>query len=295
MKILVTGANGQLGKAIRDIEKDYPQHEFVFADHEEYDIVSSINEQVIYLDTNKIDVVINCAAYTNVDKCEDEGALTAIQVNCLGVAHLLQACKMAAVRLIHISTDYVFDGKRNTPYKEHMNCNPINAYGVTKYVGEQAIMNDSYENAFIVRVSWLYYDRCRNFPDTIIKKATINPSSAINIVDDQIGSPTYAGDLARFLVGELVDDNTITKNIWHYSNEGVCSWYDFGKAVLELSDNHDDCLVKPVWSGVFDSKTKRPQYSVMDKQKVKCDFNIEIPHWRDSLKIYLTNIGLRQI
>lgn len=278
--ILVTGSNGQLGNELRHVveEKDKVNNYF-FTDVEELDITNK-SEVLQFLHANDIDVVVNCAAYTNVDKAEDESEIADL-INHIGVKNLAESCKERDGFLIHISTDYVFDGTKNTPYTETDKTKPLGVYGETKLRGENAIINSGCEYV-IIRTSWLYSSFGNNFLKTM-QKLTAEKES-INVVFDQVGTPTYSQDLANEIYTIIQkDDNANIKNqIYHYSNEGVCSWYDFAMAINEASGH--SCNVKPCHSDEFPSKVTRPSYSVLDKTKIKNAFEIEIPHWRKSME-----------
>lgn len=278
MKILVTGSNGQLGQSFRKISANY-EHEFVFTDVEELDIT---NEEQIdnYLSNKDLDCLINCAAYTAVDKAENDYDL-ALLLNTQAPYLLAKYTKKYKIRFIHISTDYVFDGKSSTPYTPQSIPNPKSVYGNTKLQGEKKILRCN-KNANIVRTSWLYSEFGNNFVKTMIKLG--QTKSSINVVYDQIGTPTYATDLAEAIMKML--DRSSLDNIYHFSNEGVCSWYDFAKKIMEL--NKLKCKVMPILSKDYPTAAKRPFYSVLDKSDIKASLHIEIPHWEDSLKKCLT-------
>lgn len=278
MKILVTGSNGQLGQSFRKISANY-EHEFVFTDVEELDIT---NEEQIdnYLSNKDLDCLINCAAYTAVDKAENDYDL-ALLLNTQAPYLLAKYTKKYKIRFIHISTDYVFDGKSSTPYTPQSIPNPKSVYGNTKLQGEKKILRCN-KNANIVRTSWLYSEFGNNFVKTMIKLG--QTKSSINVVYDQIGTPTYATDLAEAIMKML--DRSSLDNIYHFSNEGVCSWYDFAKKIMEL--NKLKCKVMPILSKDYPTVAKRPFYSVLDKSDIKASLHIEIPHWEDSLKKCLT-------
>lgn len=278
-RVLVTGANGQLGSEIRELAQESNAKLF-FTDVAELDITSktAITEFVV---KNRINVIINCAAYTNVDKAEDEQELADL-INRQAVQNLAEICEENAVALIHISTDYVFGGTKNTPYKETDKISPLGVYGQTKLAGEQAvsICNIDY---IILRTSWLYSSYGNNFVKTIQRLSSEKDS--LRVVFDQVGTPTYAADLAAFIVyminNDLLDNR---KELYHFSNEGVCSWFDFAKEIVEESEHK--CEVIPCYSDEYPAKVTRPNYSVLDKTKLRKDFNYQIPHWRESLKTY---------
>ena len=276
--ILVTGSNGQLGNELRLVvdEKDKVNNYF-FTDVEELDITNKTRVSQ-FLHANNIDVVVNCAAYTNVDKAEDEKEIADL-INHIGVKNLAESCKERDGFLIHISTDYVFDGTKNTPYTEIDETKPLGVYGVTKLRGENAILNSGCEYV-IIRTSWLYSAFGNNFLKTI-QRLTAEKEN-LKVVFDQVGTPTYAGDLANVIYTIIQRDKADIKNqIYHFSNEGVCSWYDFAVAIHEASGHV--CNIKPCHSIEFPSKVKRPSYSVLDKSKLKDQLGIEIPYWRVSM------------
>ena len=283
MNILVTGANGQLGNEMRIVSKN-SSNRYFFTDVEELDICDkrAVDD---FVKKEKIQVVVNCAAYTNVDKAEDEPEF-AEKLNATAVGYLAQACKDNDATLIHISTDYVFGGnKGNTPRTEEETTNPTGAYGRSKLHGEQAIEKAGCKH-IIIRTAWLYSEFGNNFVKTM-RKLTAERDS-LKVVFDQVGTPTYALDLANviaIIINKLKNANgkqPIANGIYHFSNEGVTSWYDFAKEICELSDNK--CDIQPCHNNEFPSKVKRPSYSVLDKTKIKKELNITIPYWKDSLK-----------
>lgn len=275
MNILVTGANGQLGSEIKLLENKYFKHKFYFTDISELDITQSyqIDE---FVDKKNIDVIINCAAYINTDKAEEEKEL-AYEINVAGSEYLSKAAKLFGCKLIHISTDYVFDGKAKIPYKENDKTSPINVYGKSKLESEERILKENID-ATIIRTSWVYSSFGNNFVKSILEQSRIKDE--IEVVIDQVGTPTYAADLANTIM--LIVDKSIKNELYHYTNEGQTSWYDFAKEILYLSKIN--CKVKPVYSKDFKSKAVRPKYSVLDKSKIKNDFNLSIPDWKHSLK-----------
>lgn len=276
--ILVTGSNGQLGNEFRLVveEKDKVNNYF-FTDIEELDITNK-NEVTQFLHANNINVVVNCAAYTNVDKAEDEKDIADL-INHIGVKNLAESCKERDGLLIHISTDYVFDGTKNTPYTETDETNPLGVYGETKLRGENAIKSSGCEYV-ILRTSWLYSSFGNNFLKTM-QRLTAEKES-LKVVFDQVGTPTYAGDLSNVIHTIIQKDEADIKNqIYHFSNEGVCSWYDFAVAINEAFGHN--CNIKPCHSNEFPSKVTRPSFSVLDKTKLKNALGIEIQYWHDSL------------
>ena len=291
MNILVTGANGQLGNEMRIVSKGSSDR-YIFTDVEELDITNR-DAVMSFVKENDIKVVVNCAAYTNVDKAEDDEA-TAELINAQAVENLADACKVNNATLIHISTDYVFGGnKGNTPRTEDEPVNPTGAYGRTKLHGEKAIQKSGC-NYLIIRTAWLYSEFGNNFVKTM-RRLTAERDT-LKVVFDQVGTPTYALDLAEVIMKfiEVLKNETsnfklqTSNSIYHFSNEGVISWYDFAKEICELSGN--TCDIQPCHSDEFPSKVKRPSYSVLDKTKIKNKLNITIPHWKESLKNCINNL-----
>ena len=278
MKILVTGANGQLGMSLRRLLS-----EAVFTDVEELDITDAAAIKAMVAE-HQIDTIINCAAYTNVDAAEDNEPLAEL-LNAKAVENLALAMKEVDGLLVHISTDYVFGGEsHNTPCREDLPACPTGAYGRTKLHGEEAILRSGVRY-LIVRTSWLYSEYGKNFVKTMLRLTSEKPS--LKVVFDQVGTPTYAGDLAEAIV--KMAGQAGCGGVFHYSNEGVCSWYDFAKAIAEYS-GHTECDIQPCHSNEFPSKVVRPAYSVLDKTKVKETFGLSIPYWTDSLKKCLKNL-----
>lgn len=273
--ILVTGADGQLGNEMRVVAES-SSDKYIFTDVAELDITDfdAISKMV---STEKVDVIVNCAAYTNVEKAEDEPERANL-INNIAVGYLAKAAAEVGATLIHISTDYVFDGRANTPYTEECETNPIGVYGKTKRAGEIAIIENNC-NYIILRTSWLYSKWGKNFVKTI--KSKTEACNVLPVVFDQAGTPTYAGDLARAIGLIISADRLNNKGIYHYSNQGVCSWYDFAKMFCRLSQIKDD--VRPVTSDCFPTKVARPHYTVMDKSKFIDTFLIGVPYWTDSL------------
>ena len=289
MNILITGANGQLGNEMRIVSKGSSDR-YIFTDVEELDITNR-DAVMKFVKDNDINIVVNCAAYTNVDKAEDDEA-TAELINAQAVEHLAKACKDNDATLIHISTDYVFGGNEgNTPRTEDEPVNPTGAYGRTKLHGEQAIERIGCKH-IIIRTAWLYSEFGNNFVKTMRKLTSERDS--LKVVFDQVGTPTYALDLAKTIeifIEKLKKPNSKLKtqnSIYHFSNEGVISWYDFAKEICELIGNV--CDIQPCHSNEFPSKVKRPSYSVLDKTKIKNKLNITIPHWKESLKNCIKNL-----
>jgi len=286
MNILVTGANGQLGNEMRIVSRNSQDH-YIFTDVAELDITNAMAVEKIVND-HDIKAIINCAAYTNVDKAEDDYDFAEL-LNATAVKHLAQAIKKNDGILIHVSTDYVFGGtKNNTPCNEDEPANPTGVYGITKLHGEQSIIEVGCKH-LIIRTAWLYSEFGKNFVKTMLNLTATKPN--LNVVFDQVGSPTYAYDLAQTIFN-IVENRKYDgqDGIYHYSNEGVCSWYDFTKMIAEYA-GHTGCDIQPCHSDEFPSKVVRPSYSVLDKTKIKKTFDIHIPYWTDSLKRCLAELA----
>lgn len=285
MNILVTGANGQLGNCVRKAAADSKDN-YIFTDVAELDITDA-DAVANMVRENDIDVVVNCAAYTNVDKAESDEAF-AEMLNAKAVENLARAVKANGGTLIHISTDYVFGGSHgNTPRTEEEPVNPTGVYGITKLHGEQAVAASGCK-ALIFRTAWLYSEYGKNFVKTMLNLTSIKPE--LKVVFDQVGTPTYAQDLADAVFG-IIESRNFEGNegIYHYSNEGVCSWYDFTKMIAEIAGN-TSCDVQPCHSDEFPSPVVRPSYSVLDKTKFKNVFGLRVPYWTDSLKVCIRNL-----
>ncbi|WP_299006443.1 dTDP-4-dehydrorhamnose reductase [uncultured Tenacibaculum sp.] len=277
--ILVTGASGQLGSEIKELSLNYESFNFFFEDSKSLDITNATLVDN-YIEKNKIDGVINCSGYTAVDKAEEDSE-KAEKINVYGVENLVNSIKSRGGKLIHISTDYVFNGESFLPYKEEDNIAPLGVYGNTKRRGEEVVESSSIE-ALIIRTSWVYSAHGNNFVKTMMRLG--KEKESLNVVYDQIGTPTYARDLAKVCLQLITLDRKIDRDskIYHFSNEGITSWYDFAKAIMEFSNL--PCAINPIESKEYKTLAKRPHYSVLNKQKIKNDFTIEIPYWRDSLK-----------
>lgn len=278
MNILITGANGQLGNEIRLLSKESRKDSYFFTDIAELDI-TKVPEIEAFVKENKINIIINCAAYTNVDKAEDDAELADL-INNKAVENLAIVAKEYGCTLIHISTDYVFSGKGNLPYTEEQTTSPLGVYGKTKLAGEEMIQRIECKY-LIFRTAWLYSEFGNNFVKTMIRLTT--EKDCLKVVFDQVGSPTYAVDLAG-LIFSIIEKRQYEEyqGIYHFSNEGVCSWYDFAKEISLIA--RTDCDIQPCHSDEFPSKVKRPAFSVLDKTKVKKDFQYTIPYWKDSLR-----------
>ena len=275
--ILVTGGNGQLASCIKDVEKQYDDLNIIYTDHLELDICELNQIQTFFKSNPQIDYCINCAAYTAVDKAETE-AEKAFEINATGAKNLAQVCNDHDAILIHVSTDFVFDGEKNEPYTETDAANPISVYGASKLQGEVEIQQ-ALKEYFIIRTSWLYSEYGNNFMKTMLRLAETR--DGISVVSDQIGTPTYAGDLAEIII-QIINTKTEKYGIYHYSNEGVASWFEFAKEIFKLTKNK--IKVNPIPSIEYLTPAKRPQFSVLDKAKIKTDLQIKIPFWRESLK-----------
>jgi dTDP-4-dehydrorhamnose reductase len=280
-KILVTGANGQLGSELRELGAAFsPLLELVFTDVAELDITRP-DAVGAFFEKAKPGFVVNCAAYTAVDKAEAEPEL-AEAINHHAVANLTAASAAAGARFIHISTDYVFDGAKNTPYREEDSPNPQSAYGLTKLRGEQAALR--YAGSMVIRTGWLYSKFGGNFVKTMLRLGA--ERQQLGVVFDQAGSPTSAADLARCILGIIgkaaTREKEFVSGVFHFSNEGVCSWYDFAVQIMKLGRR--SCKVKPIESSAYPTPAPRPSYSVLCKEKIKRAYGVEIPHWTDSLE-----------
>lgn len=275
--ILVTGASGQLGSEIQHLSKDYSQYTFFFTDVASLDI-TNLEKVREYCNVNQIKTIINCAAYTAVDKAEEQTDVCNA-VNHIATINLSTVAKELNIKLVHTSTDYVFNGKNHVPFKEDDITDPINVYGKTKLLGEQAMMDINPKHSIIIRTSWVYSTYGNNFVKTMLKLAETRDQ--LTIIADQVGSPTYAHDLAKTILDILPKINNDKVEVYHYSNEGICSWYDFAFEIFHQSNTN--CKVLPIETKDYPTAAERPQYSVMNKSKIKNSFDIEIPHWKTSL------------
>ncbi len=278
--ILVTGSYGQLGSEIKELSSDYKELKFLFTDVDTLDI-TNFKRLENFFDENQVDFVINCAGYTNVDKAEtDKDA--AYLINAAAVKYLAELTNKKSAKLIHISTDYVFDGTGNEPYKEDDATNPTSVYGETKLQGELEILAKA-KDAIIIRTSWLYSSYGNNFVKTMLRLG--KERNELNVVSDQTGNPTYAKDLAKVILDIINNSSDNSENfipgIYHYSNEGICSWYDFAAEIFKIANI--SCKINPIKTRDFPTPAKRPFYSVLNKSKIKSTFGITIPHWKDSL------------
>lgn len=283
--ILVTGANGQLGNSIRLIANQHPQYNFLFTDVDTLDITDSAAVKAMAKD-NQVNYILNCAAYTAVDKAEDNEDLCR-RLNCDAVHVLGEAAHEANAKIIHVSTDYVFSGTSYRPYKETDDTRPVSAYGRTKLAGEKALVKVC-PDAVIIRTAWLYSEFGNNFVKTVLRLG--KERDQLGFVFDQAGTPTYAGDLAEAILTVVTADEkgTFVPGIYHYSNEGVCSWYDFTVKVLQIAGI--ECSVRPIETKDYPTRAVRPPYSVLNKGKIKEIYGVTIPHWEESLRICLKKL-----
>lgn len=286
-KVLVTGAYGQLGMEMKKKSGSSPAHDFIFTDADSLDI-TDFNALETFFSGHEISTIVNCAAYTAVDKAESETGKATL-VNSIAPAHLAELAVKHNSKLIHISTDYVFDGTSVIPYKETDAANPQSAYGLTKLGGETAVMNIM-KDYVIIRTSWLYSRYGNNFVKTILKHG--NEKDRLNVVYDQVGCPTHAKDLASviFEILKAADqgNGAYKPGIYHYAGEGVCSWFDFAMEILQSASIQ--CKVNPIETKDYPLPAKRPCYSIFNKTKIKSEYNIEIPYWKDSLKECISNL-----
>lgn len=284
-KILITGGNGQLGSELRVLSKVYTQFEWVFTDFQELDLCDLENLENALITINP-KIIINCAAHTAVDKAETETELSDV-LNHRSVAVLAKWSHANNCRMIHVSTDYVFDGTASTALSETAIPNPINVYGVTKLAGEQICLQNN-PNAIIIRTSWVYSSFGNNFVKTMSR--LMQERDSLNVVNDQIGSPTYAADLARAIMTILIHKNW-QAGIYNFSNEGEISWYEFALAIQEIGGF--DCAISGIPSSAYPTPAKRPQYSLLDKTKIKTTFGVEVPDYKESLKVCMKLLEVR--
>ena len=290
--ILVTGANGQLGSEIKtlvhNLEFTHGDAKFYFTTSTDLDITDyeKVNS---FCNVNQISVIINCAAYTAVDKAESDEQ-NADAINHLAVKNLALTCKANNIKLIHISTDYVFDGKNYKPYTEEDATAPNGVYGKTKLDGEKALLHVNPANSIIIRTSWVYSSFGANFVKTMLRLG--KEKEQLGVIYDQVGTPTYARDLARAILEIIPKINNLHVSIYNYSNEGVLSWYDFAKEIMRMAKL--DCQVNPIETKEYPTPATRPHYSLLNKSKIKQDFGITIPYWKDSLDACLKTLGERK-
>jgi dTDP-4-dehydrorhamnose reductase len=290
--ILVTGANGQLGQCFQQLAVEFPKAGFVFASASDLDVGKKQSINTFFKLHPGIRWVINCAAYTAVDKAESEVA-RARRINTQGPKNLAIACAAHGAFLIHFSTDYVYHHRQNTAYREHDPVHPRGVYARTKLAGEKAAQQVYPEGVMVIRTSWVYSEFGHNFVKTMLRLG--RERTSIQVVADQIGTPTYAPDLARavYNIVEQVQKGAVSMpeltGIWHYSNEGVASWYDFAQAIFELQQL--PCTVAPIPTSHYPTPAQRPPFSVLDKTKIKAAFGLNIPYWRHSLAVCLKNMA----
>lgn len=289
MNVLITGAHGQLGNEMAQVSANSKDH-YIFTDIDELDI-TDLDAILALVKEKQINVIVNCAAYTNVDKAEEEEK-TADLINNVAVGYLAMAAKSVGATLIHVSTDYVFNGENNVPYTERDMTEPTGIYGKTKLAGENAVVNSGC-NYIILRTAWLYSIWGNNFVKTMLRLT--KEREVLSVIFDQIGTPTYAGDLADAIDWIIKRRMVDQKGIYHFTNEGVCSWYDFTVAICQMGGN--DCDVRPIHCDEYPSKVRRPHYSVLDKTRFRETFGYKIPHWAESLEkcinqLKATNYGL---
>ncbi|MEA1891132.1 MAG: dTDP-4-dehydrorhamnose reductase [Campylobacterota bacterium] len=287
LNILVTGSNGQVGSELRELSSDY-NYNFFFTCRDDLDISSYLYVES-FIDKNRIDIIINSAAYTAVDKAETD-VESANLVNHLAVKNLAQIAKDKNIKFIHISTDYVFDGKNYKPYNEDDKTNPNGVYGQTKLDGENAMIAINPLNSIIIRTSWVYSSFGANFVKTMLRLG--KEKESLGVIFDQVGTPTYARDLAKAILDIVENINTLHVEVYHYSNEGVLSWYDFAKEIMRMAKL--DCQINPIETKEYPTPATRPHYSLLNKSKIKEDFSIMIPYYKDSLDECLKKMGERK-
>ena len=277
MNILVTGANGQLGSELQKISDNYPEYRFFFTDIDKLDITNpeAVN---VFFEKNGIQTVINCAAYTAVDKAESDESAAKL-INATAVAHVAKACSKTDATLIHVSTDYVYDGCACQPYREDHPTAPASVYGRSKLAGEKLAL--TVPKSVVIRTSWLYSLFGNNFVKTMLRLG--KERETLNVVFDQIGTPTYAADLAQAIMkmAGTAEQNNLKTGIFHYSNEGVCSWYDFAHEIMLQAKLN--CVIRPIETKDYPTPATRPHYSVLNKARIKAEYGVKIPHWKNSL------------
>ena len=286
-KVLVTGCNGQVGSELQDLSGGY-EYNFYFTDRDSLDIT---NKEAIeqFVKNNDIDTIINAAAYTAVDKAEEDEK-SADRVNHLAVKYLAEVAKANGIKLIHISTDYVFNGKNYRPYVEDDATMPNGVYGMTKLLGEKAMQKVNPANSIIIRTSWVYSSYGANFVKTMLRLGKERDS--LGVIFDQVGTPTYARDLAKTILEILPKIQNAKVTIYHYSNEGVLSWYDFAKEIMRMAKIA--CEINPIETKEYPTPATRPHYSLLNKSKIKKEFGIIVPYWKDSLDVCLKLMGERK-
>lgn len=282
--ILVTGANGQLGNSIRCLAGLYPAYTFLFTDVDTLDICDA-SAVCSFVQEQKVDYILNCAAYTAVDKAEDNEEVC-LHINRDAVRNLGVAAEKGGAKIVHVSTDYVFDGTNHCPYVETDLTCPVSVYGKTKLAGEQ-VLQEVCPDSVVIRTAWLYSEFGSNFMKTMLRLGSTQDK--IRVIFDQVGTPTYAGDLARAMltIVDKAEKGSFVPGIYHFSNEGVCSWYDFTVSILRLAGI--DCPVIPIETKEYPTRAARPHYSVLNKGKIKATYGMVIPHWEESLRVCLHN------
>ena len=285
--ILVTGSKGQVGSELQELSSKYA-YNFFFTDRDSLDITEK-DQIEAFVNANKIDVIINAAAYTAVDKAEED-EVNADRVNRLATQYLAEIAKEKNIKLIHISTDYVFDGKNYKPYNEEDETNPNGVYGTTKLAGEKAMQEINPQNSIIIRTSWVYSSFGANFVKTMLRLG--KEKEQLGVIFDQVGTPTYAKDLAQTILAIIPNIKNEKVEIYNYSNEGVLSWYDFAKEIMRMAKI--DCQINPIETKDYSTPAKRPHYSLLNKAKIKKEFDITIPYWKDSLDECLKTLGERK-
>ena len=287
--ICVTGGTGQLGSSIKTLVSNYPEFDFSFPGRDKLDLSQNQSIDQYFESNNSFDLIINCAAHTAVDKAESEPEL-ADQLNHVAVKRIAEIALKQQAKLIHLSTDYVFAGESCQPYVEADAVNPQSVYGSSKLMGERAIQNNMPQNAIIIRTSWVYSEFGNNFVKTMLKLGA--QRDELNVIFDQVGTPTYAGDLAEAILHIMKNDHfnqpQFETSIYHYSNEGVCSWYDFAITIFELSGL--TCRVSPIETKDYPTAASRPHYSVLNKAKIKENFSLTIPYWKNGLQRCLAKL-----
>ena len=282
--ILITGANGQLGNCLRDLAADYQDlYQFYYTDVDTLDITDAAAVEKYIVD-NRMDIILNAAAYTAVDRAEDDQE-NAYRINCTAVGNLAEAAKRHGLFLVHISTDYVFSGESEVPYVETDTPAPMSVYGSTKLAGERAIVGSGCR-AVVIRTSWLYSEYGHNFVKTMLKLG--REREEVRVVCDQIGGPTYAGDLARAVMAMLEHQPETGVEFYHFANEGVCSWFEFAKTIMRMAEL--PCRVEAIPSSEYPAKAHRPPFSVFNLSKIKAATRMAIPHWKDSLELTINKL-----
>ena len=286
MKILVTGANGQLGRCLSDLANTTDWN-WIFTTRKQLDLTNSYDVKA-FIDTNQPDIIVNTAAYTQVDQAEKESEL-AFDVNQHGVDNLIKSIEGSLTRIIHISTDYVFEGKGSNPYKESNPVNPQSVYGLSKAAGEKTLLDKISDRSYIIRTSWLYSEYGNNFVKTMLRLGS--ERKEINVVNDQMGMPTYAGDLARGIIRmiEKTELENVPAGIYHFANKGITSWFIFASEVMKFSGLN--CLVKPIPTSQFPTLAKRPVFSALNTDKFESNFNFVIRDWEDALQDCIDRIN----